>query len=236
MNQLIYLSLSDLRSTFRDPVFKVLLFFPFMSFALIRWGYPVIMERFPAVAPYSQVMLMWACLQSATMFGFIYGFLFLEEKEENIWQVIRILPVSGLKLVFSRLLIGLAISTIVNFCLIHYGAIVRFSLAKEWLLSFQFSLAAPFIALLLGALAQNRIEGLAQMKITNLLLLLPALIYFIPSPWMHMTAIIPTYWSYRSLELAEDHAWFIMCMATGFVMYTLAIFLLNKRMAAGMNR
>jgi hypothetical protein len=54
MNQLIHLSLSDLRSTFRDPVFKVLLFFPFMSFALIRWGFPEILERFPAVAPYSQ--------------------------------------------------------------------------------------------------------------------------------------------------------------------------------------
>jgi hypothetical protein len=237
MNRLLVLSLGDLRSTFRDPVFKILLFFPFMSFVLIRWGLPEILQRYPVVEPYREVILMWACLQSAIMFGFIYGFLFLEEKEENIWQVLRILPVSGLKLVFARLLIGLIISTLVNLCLIHFGKIIQISLAKEVLLSLQFSLAAPFIALLLGAFAQNRIEGLAQMKIINLLLMLPALIYFIPSAWVHLlTAFIPTYWSYRSLEMAQDDLPFMLYLATGFILYALAIFFLNKRMLTGMNR
>jgi fluoroquinolone transport system permease protein len=230
MNHILILSLSDLRSTFRDPIFKVLLFFPFMSFALVRWGLPVILQQFPAVAPYSQVILMWACLQAAIMFGFIYGFLFLEEKEENIWQLIRILPVAATKLVFARLLIGLLVSTLVNFCLIRYGQIIHIPFGKELLLSFQFSLAAPFIALLLGAFSQNRIEGLAQMKIINLLLMLPALIYFVPSPWMHLTALVPTYWSYRSLEHAADNADFSLYLLTGFVIYLLTLFLLTRKL------
>ncbi|MDO1447730.1 hypothetical protein Q0590_15775 [Rhodocytophaga aerolata] len=236
MNYLISLSISDLRSTFRDPVFKVLLFFPFMSFTLIRWGLPAILNNFPVIQPYSQVILMWACLQSAIMFGFIYGFLFLEEKEENIWQVIRILPVKPLNLVLSRMLFGLGISSLVNFFLLHYGQIVSLTLVKEWLLAFQFSLAAPLIALLLGAFSQNRIEGLAQMKIINLLLILPALIYFVPSPWMHLAAVIPTYWSYRSLEMAENTPQFLLYLSSGFALYMVAIFLLNRKMATSIYR
>jgi fluoroquinolone transport system permease protein len=236
MNYIFALSLSDLRSTFRDPIFKVLLLFPFISFALIRWGLPVILRQFPAVESYTQVILMWACLQSATMFGFIYGFLFLEEKEENIWQAIRILPVSGLQLVFSRLLIGLGISMLVNFYLIHYGQIIQVPLVKELLLAFHFSLAAPFIALLLGAFAQNRIEGLAQMKIINILLILPAIMYFVPQPWVHLTAIVPTYWSYRSLEFAADTPRFFLYLVTGFALYAFMLFLLNQRLMASISR
>jgi hypothetical protein len=235
MNYIFALSLSDLRSTFRDPIFKVLLFFPLVSFALVRWGLPVILREFPIVEIYTQVILMWACLQSATMFGFIYGFLFLEEKEENIWQMIRILPVSGLQLVFSRLLIGLSISTLVNFCLIHYGQIIQIPLIKEVLLSFHFSLAAPFIALLLGAFAQNRIEGLAQMKIINILLILPAIMYFVPSPWVHLAAIVPTYWSYRSLEFAQEKGQFWLYLIAGLGVYLVSVLLLTRKLMQGIN-
>lgn len=231
MNSILVLSANDFRSTFRDPVFKGLLVFPFLSFAIVRWVFPLLINRFPSIEPYGPVILMWGCLQSAIMFGFIYGFLFLEEKEENIWQVIRVLPISGLKLVLSRLLIGLIISSMVNFTLIHWGRIAHFPLYQEILLSIQFSLAAPLIALALGAFANNRIEGLAQMKIVNMLLIIPGLIYILPYKAFHLTALIPTYWSFRSLEMATknsaDFFWFFII---GMIFYLTCIFLLNRRL------
>ena len=143
---------------------------------------------------------MWACLQPAIMFGFIYGFIFLEEKEESIWKVIRILPVSGLKIVFSRLLIGMTVSIAAIFCMLHFGFIIHLPLIKEMIISVHFSLAVPLIAVSLGAFAKNRIEGLAQMKIINLLLIAPGLIYILPSDLAHISGLIPTYWTFRSLE------------------------------------
>ncbi len=174
---------------------------------------------------------MWACLQSATMFGFIYGFIFLEEKEQNIWQVIRITPVGSLKIVFSRLLVGIIVSSLVNFCLLRFGNVVHFSIINEIILSVHFSLAAPLIAVALGAFAKNRIEGLAQMKIINLLLIVPALIYFLPSKWAHITAVIPTYWSNRALESANNTKDFVIFSSCGTLLYILAILLINKKMS-----
>ena len=231
MRTLLTLSYSDLCSTFREPLFRFLIFFPFFSFALIRWGYPAILQLYPPIAPFSQVILMWACLQSATMFGFIYGFIFLEEKEENIWQAIQVLPVSGFKLVSSRLLVGILISTLVNFTLMHWGGILRFEIWKEIVLAIHFSLAAPLIALYIGAFAKNKIEGLAQIKVINVLVLIPAVIYFIPNKITFVSAIIPTFWSFRGLELAQTpFPHFGIYLLVGTIWYAVIFYLLFRRL------
>jgi fluoroquinolone transport system permease protein len=229
MKLLFILSQQDLRTTFRDPIFKGLLFFPLLAFAFIRWLLPVIIVRFPILLPYQAVILMWSCMQSATMFGFIYGFLFLDEKEENLFQVLRIVPISTLQLLASRLLVGFAVSSFTNFLLLHLGGIGHFKGWQEVLLALQFSLLAPLIALLLGIFSRNKVEGLAQMKIVNIALNLPALIYFLPSPWLHLTAIFPSYWSFRSLEAAATDGPYVSFMALGTAYYLIILYTLNRR-------
>lgn len=232
MKNFYVLSRSDFHSTFRDPVFKGLLAFPFIAFALVRFLLPIMIREFPHIRPFKEVILMWACLQSATMFGFIYGFLFLEEKEENLWQVLRVLPISSFKLVLSRLALGLFISSLVNFAIIRFGNIVHLNVLKEILLAIHFSLAAPLIALSIASLAKNRIEGLAQMKIINLLLILPALIYFFPYGFLHFFALVPTYWSFRSMEMAAGgQANFIAFYLSGLIVYSLFIYVLNRKLS-----
>lgn len=232
MNFFLALCINDFRSTYRDPVFKALLFFPFLSFVIIRWLIPYLAAHFSVLVEYKEVILMWGCLQSSIMFGFIYGFLFLEEKEEHVSDVIRVMPISGFKLVSSRLFLGVVISTVVDLCLVYYGGIFRISLIKAFLVSFQFSLSAPLIALVLGALANNRIEGLAQMKVLNLLLILPGLIYFLPQKAMHLTAVIPTYWSFKTLEFAGSNDLdFSLFLVLGFIIHFLFMWWFNRKMA-----
>jgi len=231
MKSVLTLSLADLQSTFREPLFRILIFFPFISFAIVRWVFPLALQYFPVIEPYSQVILMWACLQSATMFGFIYGFIFLEEKEENIWQVIQVLPVSGFKLVTSRLLVGMIITTLVSFVLIHWGGIVRFPVWKEIIVSAHFSLAAPLMALYLASFARNKIEGLAQVKVINILVIIPGIIYFIPHKATYLTGIIPTFWSFKSLEMANASLpQFSMFLIIGTLWYGVVLYLLYRKL------
>ena len=230
MKKILILSKSDFQSTFRDPLFKIMLFFPFISFAIIRFLLPVLVDYYPPLDNYTEVVLMWACIQSASMFGMIYGFLFLEEKEESLWQVLRILPVKTSQLILARLLLGLLISVVVNYLLIHFGNVIFIEFWKEMLLAVQFSLVAPLVALIIGAYAKNRIEGLAQIKIINLLLIVPALIYFIPGEWIHLTALVPTYWTYRGVELVNHLSGFLIFLSVGFFIYFAAIAFLQKKL------
>jgi hypothetical protein len=230
MNFFFTLSKNDLRSTFRDPVFKGLLFFPFISYGIIAWVLPAVINRWPVVGDYSDIILMWACMQSSTMFGFIYGFLFLEEKEENINQVLRVVPVSGLFLVFARLFVGILISFMVSMVLFHYGKVVELPLASELMLSLLYSLSAPLITLFLAAFAKNRIEGMAQMKLVNLFLMLPALIFFLPYKILHLTVLIPTYWVFRATEMAMERSpLFYLFLSGGLFFHLVIIYFLNRK-------
>lgn len=228
MKHLLTLSSQDFRSTFRDPIFRGLLFFPLFAFALIKWLLPVLAERYPEMIPYTPVILMWACMQSATMFGFIYGFLFLEEKETQVNQALKIIPLSAFGLVSSRLLLGLLVSTLVNLMLIAVGGVVSIPFWQALLIALQFSLMAPLLALLLGTFSKNRIEGLAQMKIFNISLILPGLIYFFDAPVAHATAVVPTYWAFRSIEASMLNGDFWLFWGVGMLYYGGLIFLLSR--------
>lgn len=221
------LSAMDLRSTYRDPIFKGLLFFPFVAFLLVRFLTPLLLTRYPEWAEYAPLIVMWACMQSATMFGFIYGFLILEEKEENVFAVLQVIPVSAQLFMGSRLLIGLLISSAVNFCILWFGGVIQLPLGQCVLVSLQYSLLAPLLSLLMGVFAKNKIEGLAQMKIVNLVLNLPILIYFLPYKALHATALLPTYWSFRSIEagLAGESFW--LFYGGGCLSYLLCLSLLH---------
>jgi hypothetical protein len=133
-------------------------------------------------------------------------------------------------LVFSRLFIGMLISFLVSMVLFHFGGIASLPLIQELLLSILFSLSAPLITLLITAFAGNRIEGMAQMKIFNLLLMMPGLIFFLPYKALHLMAIIPTYWSFRATEMAmEGSSRFLLFVAGGILLHLAIIFFLNRK-------
>lgn len=218
----------DFLSTFREPMFRAILVFPVFCFVLIRFGLPPLMEAYPVIEAYKHVIVMWACLQSATLFGFVYGFLVLEEKEENLLGVLRISPIKTAQLILARQSVGLAISTLINFSILQWGGILNLGFGVNFFIALQMALMAPFLMLLLANFTKNRIEGLAAMKIFNILLIAPALMYFLPYEALHALAIVPTYWSYRAIEWSylEQLYWPI---SLGFMYYGLCLALLNYR-------
>lgn len=217
----------DFRSTYREPVFRIILFFPLIAFAVLRWGFPYLAQQMEWGDAYNRVVLMWACLQSGLMFGFIYGFLLLEEKEEDLFPLLRILPLRLQTLITGRMITGMAVSSAVNLLMILLGGMMQTGFFTALLLALQFSLAAPLIAVLLGYFARNRIEGMAVMKIVNILLIVPGLIYFFSTGVLHVTAIVPSYWMFRTLETAGSSS-FPIFLAVGFLYPAVILWFLSS--------
>lgn len=229
MKQLLLISRNDFRITFRDPMLKGLLFFPLVALAIIKFLVPYLSEQYPVIEPYQPVILMWACMQTATMFGFISGFLFLEEKDENVFTALRVAPIRAETFVVLRLAAGVVISIAVNLLLLLVGDLVDVPIGPALLLAGQYSLIAPLLALMTATFARNKMEGLAQFKIYNLLLNLPILRYFLDLKALEALAVIPTYWSFRSLESVATTGgvgWFYL---VGLLVYGIVLFLLARR-------
>ena len=81
MSRFLVLSRNDFKMIFRDPMLKALIFAPAMVVLIAIFLVPLINERFPTSEAYNYIILMGAGVQAATMFGFITGFIFLEENK-----------------------------------------------------------------------------------------------------------------------------------------------------------
>ena len=118
MNRLLLLGANDFRMVFRDPMLRLFLFLPLLIVGMIGWMLPLVFDRFPVVGDYGYVILMWACMQTATMFGFINGFVFLEEKDDGVFTALRVMPVSAPMLLGFRMGLGVVMTTAVNLILL----------------------------------------------------------------------------------------------------------------------
>jgi fluoroquinolone transport system permease protein len=95
------------------------------------------------------------------------------------------------------------------------------------------ALNAVIFAVVLPALARNKVEGLAVTKITNLLSLAP-LLAAIPSPLRYAGGILPTYWIGELLvltDVAPAPSWLsaLLGVAAGLSGIVLLLRLLERR-------
>ncbi len=231
MSKLLTLIANDLRMVLRDPMLRIFLLLPLLVVGMVQWAIPAIFVAYPAVQEYDYVILMWACLQSSVMFGFINGFVFLEEKDEQVFTALRVMPVAAVTLLTARLALGVIITSIVNVVILQTTDWVSISGTRTVWLAVQYAMLAPLLTLLLAVFAKNKVEGLAHFKVYSLLINLPALIYFLDHPAWHALAIVPTYWSFRSIEALHAGSSFEVFAGVGSVLYLILLWLVLRRFA-----
>ena len=223
MNRLLTLSANDFRMVFRDPMLRIFLFLPLLILMMVVWVIPAVFAAYPVVQDYDYVILMWACMQASTMFGFINGFVFLEEKDEHVFAALRVMPVTAGMLVSVRMLLVSIIAFATSVAILGLTDWVPMNTVQLLLIAFQYSLLAPLLALLVATFAQNKVEGLAQFKIYNFIVNLPILIYFLDFKALHALAVVPTYWTFRSVETVHTGGNFFFFCGIGTVLYAVVV-------------
>ena len=93
MQRLILLSITDFKLIFRDPSLRIFLAMPLLIFAIVLLAVPELVEAFAGFEEYIPLILMGATMQTSTMFGFIYSFVLIDEKDIGVAKVYGVLPV-----------------------------------------------------------------------------------------------------------------------------------------------
>jgi hypothetical protein len=223
MKILSNLIIGDIRQIFRDKTLTFFLFSPIILILFIRLFVPFITDRFPEIAQYHSNILMFAGIQTAIMFGFITSFIILDEKDENVLQVIRVLPISPSLFILYRLTFATLISGFGAFLMLNYGGIAYPGFVNSILLSIQYGLTAPFITLVVATFARNKVEGMAYFKGLDLILLLPMMAFFIEGNIKYIFALVPSFWTFslfqKSMEIGSNYLFFL----AGLVFYAMSI-------------
>ena len=227
MKKLWILSLNDLRNIVRDKILLILFMVPMLNIACLYYLLPVVVEKFPVLGAYTSVVLAVFCSVTAVTPAYVISFIMLDEKDENLLTVMRVMPISPLYFIFYRMgftvLFGFAgvLLTLLCFAGDHPVPVLLG-------LSLLFALMAPIATLGIVTFANNKVEGVTMLKGINFMMMLPLLAFFISSSWKFVLGIIPVYWTYLIFQSLNEPLHFATYFSIGLAMHTLLLAVLYR--------
>ena len=156
------------------------------------------------IVEFSRYVAPVALAVPAFLIGWVTGFLLLEDRDEGTLLALDVTPVGKGGFLAYRV----AVTALVTLILTLLAAAVVIPEQPWWLIvciAILVALNAVAAAVVLPALARNKVEGLALTKLTNIAGVVP-LLAALPSPWRYLGGIVPTYWIGEVLRLSPDYA------------------------------
>jgi fluoroquinolone transport system permease protein len=177
--------------------------------AAMRWLIPSLTIDIAAewrfnLTPYHPLLISYFIVQLAPMVpGIIGGFLLLESREDGTVKALLVSPnpltgyiaIVCVVMFVSAMMLTVVQATIIGVALPPLPALIAVGLAA--------ASGAPMFALLIAALANNKVQAFAYMKVFGLGPLLVTLAYFLPEPWQWSAAIYPPYCASKAYWVAE---------------------------------
>ena len=225
MKRLTTLLISDAKNTIRDDIMLIITIVPILLSLLVRFGEPYLRS---ALAPYLDLKLHHGAIIAVlttmipTMYGWIIGFLLLDDRDEHTLSAIAVTPFSKRGYLLYRTLLIFLLSCVLTLVLIPLTELSGLVLPRFIPVAVMASFEAPLFALALAAFAGNKVEGLAVAKLMSLVDIFPILPFYIDSPLLYIAGITPFFWVGKSLSLMEGPAGaYILSIIAGFALHFL---------------
>lgn len=197
------LLVSDALNVGRDPVLifsSLMSAIPAIALFLLRDTIDAAALEAFGVADFSRYIVPVALLLPAFLIGWVTGFLLLEDRDERTLTAIDVTPTGKGGFFLYRATVTALIAAAVTLL----GLVLLLPAAGpgvQLLILVMVPAEAVIAALVLPAIARNKVEGLALTKLTNIASVVP-LLAIVPSPWRLLGGIVPSYWIGELLGLS----------------------------------
>jgi fluoroquinolone transport system permease protein len=192
---------NELKSIIRDPMYAFFSVYPFIFGAV---GYLLVnyLEEQSANPTWPKMVAALLVLMTSFVFGAVTGFTLLDDKDDKVLMSLKITPISTKMYVFVKILIGYIFGFIATLIIIFAtGFLSDSSLGMILLITLVSSMQAPFLALVVNSFAGNKVEGFVVMKGTGMVLILPAVAFFVVD-WKEFFLIVaPAFWPARMIQM-----------------------------------
>lgn len=228
---------NDLRSVRRDSIMIGVSLGPFI-YAMAMWLLPPLtrfLEREYAfdLMPYQTLIVSgFVVVGPIAVLGALCGLMLLDDKDQNTLAALRVAPIPPLTYPLYRAAMITLVSTVSIVAALALTRLLPLDLVLASVpVAFVCGLAAAVVGLLMPAVANNKVEGLAVMRAIGILLFgLPLIPWWIDSPAQLLFGLAPTYWPAKAFWLAAEHQNFWPYVAGGVVYNVLLATLLLRRL------
>jgi hypothetical protein len=208
-----------------------------ISRILVHMIAPRIKDMFPIAANFS-VVFMFFTIAIPMIYSFLAAFLILDERDEHLLTVLRVMPISRNSYLIYRMFFLSLFAFIVLLIFPPLSGLVdgtQFSYPEYVPVALLFALFTPFLALLVGTYAQNKVQAFAIFKIGGTVFMLPIFAFFLNlGDLKYIFSPIPNFWSLMTLDTVVKNGTFdIVHLGVGFVFHIVLIaalfYLFNKK-------
>lgn len=224
----------DFKIIRKDPMLLMSIIAPFLIWMLMFYGFPFIQEisinhwNYDIQSHFFQALVFFIPL-IPFMFGMVYGFMLLDERDAGIITAISVTPFGKTGYLLLRMFFPYFISF---FSIILFSIFLNIlSIINLWQLiiaSMVLSLNVPIMVLFLGAFAGNKVEGMAISKGFGFLLIAIVLDYIVPSPYNWLAVYSPIVWIEKAI-FSSSNTIFLSYAFAGLITHLLLLFVLYKK-------
>lgn len=201
------LLLSDAMNIGRDPMLLfaiVLSVVPAVAFHLMQADMDAAAVAAFGIGGFSRYVAPVALLVPAYLIGWVTGFLLLEDRDDGPLAAVAVTPMGKGGFFTYRATVTAVVTATVTLPGLRL-IVPELGTGYSILLLVLVPAQAVIAAVMLPAIARNKVEGLALTKLINLGMMAP-LLALLPSPWRLLGGVVPSYWVGEILGLAGSPA------------------------------
>lgn len=237
MKSINTLVVSDIKNITRDFILGFCLFLPVLLVLVFRFMIPFIsglVRPYFDLHPYFTFIFGIYLLVAPMMYGWVTGFLLLDERDENTLVAISITPLGKTGYLLYRIITLILVNYVFIMALSPLTGLIKVNILKLFPVAMLSSLEAPLFALMIASFAGNKVEGLAFAKGLGLLIIPCFVGLTIPAPWHYFGGIFPTYWVTQSvLSMNGSAVSFLLNITGGIVVHgvwlVVMLYIFNRR-------
>jgi hypothetical protein len=138
------------------------------------------------------------------MYGFIAAFLILDERDEHLLTVLRVMPISRNTYLIYRMLFLSIFSFIILLVYPPLSGLLtdysNFSYIEYIPIALLFALITPFSALMVSSFATNKVQAFAIFKISGTVFIIPLFMFLLTDNLKYIFAPVPNFWAFITLK------------------------------------
>ncbi|MDF2948747.1 MAG: ABC-type transport system, multidrug-familypermease [Sedimentibacter sp.] len=220
-----------IKQIYNDAMIFMICLAPILYILLFRYGLPLAEEISieyidlkVILSPYYLVFDLFLAVLTPTMFSYASAMVILGEIDDGITNYFAITPVGKEGYLISRLIFPLLFSLVITIIAISIFSITKILLRETIIISIMSTMLGYIMCMIVIAMSTNKVEGLAVMKLSGLLLIGILAPFFIKGNIQYMVSFLPSLW--LSKYAVESNNIYLILY---FLVSTLWVLVLNKR-------